>query len=87
MYSHGRVQVIVELVVLYRVLLLMVTWNYLHFYFPSHHDPVQVVKAARTIEKCWCSFRDRQIFKLLKYAICAAVCTIFIYNNFVTDTE
>ena len=25
------------------------------------------------IERCWCSYRDRQMFKLLKYAICAAV--------------
>ena len=36
-----------------------------------------MVEAARTIERCWCSYRDKQIFKLLKYAICAAVCTLF----------
>lgn len=36
------------------------------------HGPVQMVEAARTIERCWCSYRDKQIFKLLKYAICAA---------------
>jgi hypothetical protein len=36
-----------------------------------------MVEAARTIERCWCSYRDKQIFKLLKYAICAAVCTWF----------
>ncbi|XP_028405653.1 putative uncharacterized protein CXorf58 [Dendronephthya gigantea] len=35
-------------------------------------EQVQVVEAARAIERCWCSYRDRQIFKLLKYAICAA---------------
>lgn len=30
------------------------------------------VEAARKIERCWCSYRDKQMFKLLKYAICAA---------------
>lgn len=30
------------------------------------------VEAARKIEQSWCSYRDRQMFKLLKYAICAA---------------
>ena len=31
------------------------------------------VEAARKIERFWCSYRDKQMFKLLKYAICAAV--------------
>ncbi|XP_022095200.1 putative uncharacterized protein CXorf58 [Acanthaster planci] len=30
------------------------------------------ILAARAIERCWCSYRDRQMFKLLKHAICAA---------------
>ncbi|XP_074632957.1 uncharacterized protein CXorf58 homolog isoform X2 [Acropora palmata] len=30
------------------------------------------VEAARKIERCWCCYRDKQMFKLLKYAICAA---------------
>lgn len=28
--------------------------------------------AVLTIERCWCSYRDRQMYKLLKYAICTA---------------
>ena len=31
------------------------------------------IEATRKIERCWCSYRDKQMFKLLKYAICAAV--------------
>lgn len=31
------------------------------------------IEAARKIERYWCSYRDKQMFKLLKYAICAAV--------------
>ena len=31
------------------------------------------IEAARKIEQFWCSYRDKQMFKLLKYAICAAV--------------
>jgi len=30
------------------------------------------IEATRKIERCWCSYRDKQMFKLLKYAICAA---------------
>ncbi|KAL9965633.1 hypothetical protein ACROYT_G029462 [Oculina patagonica] len=30
------------------------------------------IEAARKIERFWCSYRDKQMFKLLKYAICAA---------------
>ncbi|XP_072035268.1 uncharacterized protein CXorf58-like [Amphiura filiformis] len=30
------------------------------------------VLAVRAIERCWCSYRDKQMFKLLKHAICAA---------------
>ncbi|XP_068686813.1 uncharacterized protein CXorf58-like [Montipora foliosa] len=30
------------------------------------------VEAARKIERFWCCYRDKQMFKLLKYAICAA---------------
>lgn len=33
---------------------------------------LEKVLAARTIERCWCSYRDRQMFKLLKHAVCAA---------------
>lgn len=28
--------------------------------------------AAHKIENCWCCYRDRQMFKLLKYAVCTA---------------
>ncbi|XP_071477892.1 uncharacterized protein CXorf58-like [Diadema antillarum] len=28
--------------------------------------------AARTIERSWCAYRDKQMFRLLKHAICAA---------------
>lgn len=31
------------------------------------------LQASRIIENSWCSYRDRQMFKLLKFAICAAV--------------
>lgn len=31
-----------------------------------------IIEAARKIERYWCSYRDKQMFKLLKYAICAA---------------
>lgn len=31
------------------------------------------MQATRIIENTWCSYRDRQMFKLLKFAICAAV--------------
>ena len=31
------------------------------------------IEATRKIERFWCSYRDKQMFKLLKYAICAAV--------------
>ncbi|KAJ7333190.1 hypothetical protein OS493_018366 [Desmophyllum pertusum] len=30
------------------------------------------IEASRKIERFWCSYRDKQMFKLLKYAICAA---------------
>lgn len=29
--------------------------------------------AVGVIERSWCSYRDSQMYKLLKYAICAAV--------------
>lgn len=29
--------------------------------------------AASIIEKAWIGYRDRQMFKLLKHAVCAAV--------------
>eukprot|EP00794_Sanderia_malayensis_P011024 gene11024-12188_t len=29
-------------------------------------------EAVKIIERCWCSFRDQQMFQLLKYAVCAA---------------
>ncbi len=29
--------------------------------------------AVRVIERAWCSYRDQQMFQLLKYAVCAAV--------------
>ena len=31
------------------------------------------ILAVRVIEKCWWSYRDRQVFKLLKDALCKAV--------------
>ncbi|PIK37914.1 hypothetical protein BSL78_25264 [Apostichopus japonicus] len=33
---------------------------------------LEKVLAARSIERCWCSYRDRQMFKLLKHSVCAA---------------
>ena len=33
----------------------------------------RAVLAARKIEKAWLGMRDRQLFKLLKHAVCAAV--------------
>ena len=32
------------------------------------------IQAARMIERTWLAYRDKQMFKLLKHAICAAVC-------------
>ncbi|XP_033124978.1 putative uncharacterized protein CXorf58 [Anneissia japonica] len=34
-------------------------------------EAIQVL-AAHMIERCWCRYRDRQMFQLLKHAICAA---------------
>ncbi len=30
-------------------------------------------EAVKIIERSWCSYRDQQMFQLLKYAVCAAV--------------
>ncbi|XP_071798955.1 uncharacterized protein CXorf58-like [Asterias amurensis] len=37
----------------------------------QQRELMQII-AARSIERCWCAYRDRQMFKLLKHAICAA---------------
>lgn len=31
------------------------------------------IQAVKIIERTWCSYRDKQMFRLLKHAICAAV--------------
>ena len=36
-------------------------------------DRARETDAVKVIERSWCSYRDYQMFKLLKYAICAAV--------------
>lgn len=36
------------------------------------YNKVNQIEAAKVIEKCWCSFRDRQMFRLLKHTVCAA---------------
>ena len=41
------------------------------FFFSSNSS--SRVSAARIIERCWLGYRDRQMFKLLKHSICAAV--------------
>ncbi|KAK2150952.1 hypothetical protein LSH36_381g02102 [Paralvinella palmiformis] len=35
-------------------------------------NEIKRILAARRIERCWLGYRDRQMFKLLKHAICAA---------------
>ncbi|XP_001628550.3 uncharacterized protein CXorf58 homolog isoform X2 [Nematostella vectensis] len=37
----------------------------------KRHGPTRM-EAVQRIERNWCSYRDKQMFKLLKYAICAA---------------
>ncbi|XP_071950456.1 uncharacterized protein CXorf58-like [Antedon mediterranea] len=39
--------------------------------FIKGREAIQLL-AAHMIERCWCSYRDRQMFRLLKHAICAA---------------
>ncbi|CAF4823707.1 unnamed protein product [Rotaria sp. Silwood1] len=36
------------------------------------YDSVHAKKAVQIIEKAWCRHRDRQMFRLLKHAVCAA---------------
>lgn len=35
-------------------------------------DSVAAKQAAQVIERAWCRHRDRQMFRLLKHAVCAA---------------
>ncbi|XP_030837862.1 putative uncharacterized protein CXorf58 [Strongylocentrotus purpuratus] len=39
---------------------------------PEQDKQLTQLLAARSIERCWCSYRDKQMFKLLKHAVCAA---------------
>ncbi|XP_041483306.1 putative uncharacterized protein CXorf58 [Lytechinus variegatus] len=39
---------------------------------PEKNEELTHLLAARSIERCWCSYRDKQMFKLLKHAVCAA---------------
>lgn len=36
------------------------------------YNKINQIEAVKVIEKCWCSFRDKQMFRLLKHTICAA---------------
>lgn len=36
------------------------------------YNKINQIEAVKVIERCWCSFRDRQMFRLLKHTVCAA---------------